>query len=269
METLIYERGKVTLPGLSKIDDLFLELQQSNSQKQRRVITRLESEMSKIFGTEIIMELHTYGEFSNNFAILPILKSKQNAQDNEVTSMKIKLNNIDAAYMFLGSEILEYSTPYELTAILLHEIGHLTEHTTRIQKLLLERLFKIKYIADVWSKIPILNTIFTPLLILTTRTLSFTNHAHEYNADRFAVKYGYGDELANWCSKHLKMQKKEPQKLSVLMRITKFIDSWFDDSDHPKFEKRIVAIVNDMETKYRKQYSSKQIKVILDKHYKI
>lgn len=270
METLICERGSNTLPGLSDIDALFLELHNGNTQQQRSILTKLESKLTQIFGTPFIIEIHTYGEFSDNFAVLPILKPKKKMKDNILTDTSITLNKFDVIYLFIGQEVLVASQPSELTAILLHEIGHLIEHVSMVQKVLISNLTKFNYISDVLSRIPIINILFLPLFIITTRTLSFKNHAYEYHADRFAVRYGYGDELANWCNKHLKSNKKQSTpKSSVILNITRRIDSIFDAATHPSFKKRIWELVKEMKTTYPKQYNSKQIKSILDKYYKL
>jgi len=269
METLIFERGNVTIPGLSDVDALFSELQTSELKQQRAILSKLEDKLTKIFGVTFIVEVHTYGEFADNFAILPILKPENNSPSNQISNTSIKLNKLDMAYIFMGNEILHTSKPTELTAILLHEVGHLTEHISAMQNMFMKYISKVNYFADVMSRYPIINFVFSPLFFITNRSLSFTNHAYEYHADRFAVRYGYGDELANWCKANLKHEKKANTKVSTFMKITNVLNSVFDAATHPSFDKRIREIVNEMKTNYPKQYKSKQIKSILDKHYKL
>ncbi len=261
---LLLERGTNILPGLTDIDRLFGQLKQDPD--DAAIKNKLESELQNIFGVQFIIEIVKSGELSDNFAVLPIMKvsSKSN---NQITETTVKLFDFDLVYLFIGVDLLKISKPKQITAILLHEIGHVIEHSSTIQTFLMSMLHKINYASNLLSRIPIINFVFFPLLIITSRTLTFTNHAYEYGADKFAVKYGYGDEIAQWCLDHLKHNSKN--KTTNNTSLFKFIESIFDYSTHPTFNNRLIEVTNEIKQTYSKHYNNKKIDAILNKYYKL
>jgi len=262
---LLYERGSNALPQLNQVDAMFKVLKRLEPSKVRPVVNKLEKLLSKLFGTTVIIELQNHGDLTDNFAVLPILKDKP--EENRLTAKSITLNDIDVLYFMIGIDLIKQSKPRQITAILLHEIGHVVEHVTRMNALFDSVLHRIKYISDILSRVPIINFIFGPLFIITTRSLNFRNHQYEHNADQFAVKYGYGDDLAQWCLTDVNASKqKVPFNFTGIAYRLKRI---FEGSDHPSFKKRIAVIAKEMKKSYGKEYGNKKIETLLDKYYKL
>lgn len=262
---LLYERGTHALSELSDVDDIFKELKKTSVSKARPLVDTLEKKLSKIFGTTIVVELQNHGDFKDNFAILPILHSdKRKTKANALTPDSIKLNEIEMLYLLIGVDLIQDSKPRQLTAILLHEVGHTTQHISAMSTYLIQFLQQIQYISDVMSRVPVINFIFSPLFIITTRSLNFKNHALEYNADKFAIQYGYGDDLTEWCLQHLKNKNRPPANLTGAAYMLK---SLFEGSSHPSFKKRVFAVIKEMKNNYAKEYGNKRLKQLLDKYY--
>jgi len=262
---LLYERGSHALSELTDIDNLFAELKKTKKSKARPLVDKLEKKLSKIFGTTVIVELQNHGEFVDNFAVLPILYSdKQKTKDNVLTPNSIKLNKIELLYLMIGMDLVKDSKPRQITGILLHEVGHVTQHVSMMSNYLTQFLQQFQYISDIMSRVPVINFVFSPLFIITTRSLNFRNHAFEYGADKFAIQYGYGDDLAEWCFEHLKQKRKVPFNLSGAAYMLKTL---FEGSSHPSFKKRIYAVIKEMKTNYSKEYGDKRLKQLLDKYY--
>jgi len=263
---LIYERGSQALPELREVEIIFKELKTAKSTKM--LVTKLERLLKSILGTNVIVELQQHGRLRDNFAVLPILRpSKDVKKVNVLDSNQIQLNEVEIIYFMMGIDLIKEAQPRQVTAILLHEIGHVTAHITKLSWLININLSKLKYISDILSRIPIINMLFSPLFIITSRSLNFRNHIHEYNADKFAVKYGYGDDLINWSIKHgLSSSGSVPKNMVGLSYILKRL---FEGSSHPSFKKRIHAVIDEMKENYSKEYGNRKIKVLLDKYYKL
>lgn len=263
---LLYERGSHALKEFREIDALFKELKAADFSKMRPIVTKLERAISDVVSTSIVIEIHNAGEFGDTFAVLPILKPTK-TKSNIVDSTSIKLHEVELLYFIIGGELINNAKPRQLTAILLHEIGHITQHISRMSLILNTVLRKVKYVSDLLSRIPIINLVFTPLFIITSRSLNFRNHAYEYDADKFAVRYGYGDDLAEWALSELKGEHKKV-KFSFFKFIHRITDM-FEGSSHPSFEKRLNSIIKEMKSNYSNQYGNKKIEKLLNQHYKI
>jgi len=266
MQQLIYERGSNALPELNKVDHIFGKLQVAKPSEHRPILVKMEKLLSRIFATTVVVQLQQ-GRLSDNFAVLPILKpNKTGKATHKLKPNSVKLLHVDVLYLLIGVDLVKESKPRQMTAILLHEIGHVTEHITQTSAMIEMYLDKVKFVTDLLSRIPIINFIFSPLFIITSRTLNFRNHAYEYGADVFAIKYGYGDDLAEWCVDAMAApQPKIPKNLTGLTYILKHL---FEGSSHPSFKKRVIAVIKEMKSNYSKQYGDERVKEILDKYYK-
>lgn len=264
---LLYERGSHALNELKEIDKYWKQLQNIEFSKTRPIVTKMEKTLNKLLSTTVVFELHNVGPFRDNFAVLPILKQGTDlTRSNMLNPTSIKLYEVEMIYFLVGTDLINESKPRQLTAILLHEIGHVVQHITRTAAMIDSVLHKTKFISDVMSRFPIINLVFTPLFIITSRTLNFRNHAYEYDADKFAVRYGYGDDLAEWGISQLSSNDSIPvSTLGIIYRIKQL----FEGSSHPSFKKRLKEVINEMKNNYSKQYGSKKIDKLLNQYYKI
>lgn len=103
------------------------------------------------------------------------------------------------------------ANPAEITAILLHEIGHIVYDSSiprRLHKVLRYQIMKLDYrmralIAE--EKIRKLFNI-TILDSCTTKSFAFVNTKTERIADSFVIKYGYGNDLDTFIGKLISTQ---------------------------------------------------------------
>lgn len=267
--TIITEIGTAPLPGLDKIDELFKQLKRCKTNIQRlNVLVKLEDQLRKLFGTEFNIEIRHVGVYSDNFIVIPELK-----QVGKLTNTKdiVKLGHIKKLNFVIGILLINEATPRELTSILLHEIGHVTAHISNSIALLYKVLTPINSIISIFSKIPILGIALFPILIITSRTLNWTSHFSEYDADKFAVKYGYGDELIKvihrW-EKHEKNQKifsnrTFSEKLELCVDLLK---DFFLGDTHPDYKSRVKSIAIEIKKNYLKEYKSKTLQRVLDSY---
>ena len=165
---------------------------------------------------------------------------------------------IKGMYIYIGQNMFEQFHYRELTAILLHEIGHTFAHTATFPTVL-ERILKPL------SQTTTVGVSLTPLItspvgiaillasITMTRTISFLEHKGEYNADAFAAKYGYGKEMVTVLDKFRTMTYVQKKK-NFLMSMVEYIRNFLFPSTHPSDKKRICKLVQTMKTDYIKHY---------------
>ena len=261
---LILEVGKNKLPGLSELDNLFDALKKSKTtSKDETIRKKIEKCMENIFGTPFFIDLHYLGTFANNCAVIPIIKRGGKI---EKTEDLVKLGNVKKVYIILGNEMIKESTPRELTAIFLHEIGHIVNHISGSLSIISDLSYKLSYVFNSLNHIPLLNILILPLYIVSSRTLYFTQHVGEYNADKFAAEYGYGDELISVIHKwNLEYKKYESEKTfwTYLSQLKAFILG----QSHPEDTDRIKKLAEEIKKNYSNKYKSKKLEKILNEYY--
>ena len=182
---------------------------------------------------------------------------------------------IKKLYIIFGGDLIDSFSPRELTAILLHELGHSFTYTSNLPRLLLVLFQKGIGTIGMMLRVPILwlfNLISIPAYILSSliiitivRSLTFLEHKSEYKADQFAAKYGYWDEMVKVLYKlhNIDTQKKSNQ--AWWEKVWNFIESLFTPSSHPTSSSRIEEINNQMMTSYKELYPklSNELSIIL------
>ena len=159
--------------------------------------------------------------------------------------------------IFIGNYAPKVFTDNELIAICLHEYGHVhNKHT--YERLCSESIYaSILIIAAsmfigtnvyaVWQKkiktrhLPVTLTLSAILLGLLYFRLKMVRRDemfyHEYQADNFTYRLGYGEELSSVLKKFKKISKKEVPPRTVMQRVNR----WFADFEktHPDLSDRI------------------------------
>jgi len=128
--------------------------------------------------------------------------------------VKLWQNN-DVWYIEIDS-ILLYDTklnanPSEIVAVLLHEIGHIVYDNTiprRLNKILRFKLMKLNYQMKALVANKKIRKLFNLAILesCTTKSFAFTNTNTERHADKFVIKYGYGNELDEFIGKLIQSQ---------------------------------------------------------------
>ncbi len=268
---LITEIGKNVLSGLDKIDLLFKELKTGKNVANRgQTLVKMENQLESIFGSPFTLEIEYLGSYSDNFIVIPMLKQRGKIETEEDF---VNLGTVKKMNIIIGMELVKDLRPRELTAIMLHEIGHVAGHISESVIKLYNILWPIHKVTSFLTRLPIIGFILIPIFIITSRSLNWTRHVFEYGADKFAVRYGYGDELASAAHKWAISEKKYndisektlSQKLGIIVNLFK---NKTVGTTHPKDEDRIKSIVQEMKTNYMNKYKSKRLQKILD-YYKL
>ena len=257
---ILTEIGSKRLPGLNKVDESFKNLKQSkDKQSDAKLIIALQKILSDIFNTKCEVYIEYVGPGSNNCGIMPYYKRGGDLVKSEDS---INLGNIEKLNILVGKDFIHRFEPRELTAVIMHEIGHVVNHGSFALNALRKVAYRSSIVLSTLNSIPIVNAFALPMLIITSRTFYFTNHIGEYDADALATEYGYGDEMIHILRKFGKRREKFKENASLLTKISLFKSTILGHS-HPTPEQRISKIATEMKTNYAKLYKSKKIQQLL------
>jgi hypothetical protein len=257
---LLLEVGTNALIGLSDVDKLFLELKESKS-NYSKIIIKLEKKLEEIFGCKFIIEIARSSLWSDNCGIMPIFKKTGVITKKEDL---VKLGNIKNLNIILGEKVIKLATPRELTALFLHEIGHIVNHIGKFFSIIQKSAAITKMILFMIN-LYIGSLYLIPLTIILTRTLFWTLHMGEYNADKFVAEYGYGDEFITLSHKFEKSRTIKSE--NTIVRTILYIYNFIFGSTHPTNKDRINKVAEIMKNDYADKYKlDKKTKKILDNY---
>ena len=249
--SLIFEISPNAPKYLKQLDDLFQDIKLNYSnQNIKQSLPKIQSALSEITGIKKIKLINLkreetafiYPEYNFN-KLSNIQKGLMDESFNHVERIIIAIN----FNFFLNKASL---TPQEMTSIILHEIGHLTQHRSKFSLYLFDILRRIKILL---KSIPYLPSLLF-IMFIYSRPLSFFEHKKEYECDKFATKYGYGDELTSVFIKLNPSLFNTNKAKSRWDKIKELFKTFFNISDHPNDERRICQLMNDMKTEYMKDY---------------
>jgi hypothetical protein len=271
----IFEVSPSRSPLLKEIEtnfDIIRKSLVSNNESNRRVIlkqvTLLRKNIKAFTGINAVyfsikpdlFNAYVHTKYKN---ILPKLFSKENVSKFSGIKAEESPKYIEGVYIVFGDKLIKEISPRQSTSILLHEIGHIYQYTSKMS-------YITPWILKNTSQFAILGTLINPvtipvalLLFGFARTLTFFDHVGEFKSDEYAVKYGYGDEMAKVMYKFSQYYKK-PKESSWLRSTVAFIKNIFSLSTHPEETKRVCAIIDKMKKDYKKKYPkmSKEISTI-------
>jgi len=255
---LILEKSiNLAIKKLDIVDHLHKELLSSLSKsdyEKQRVLSKLDKTLSRIFSTKFKFYLDNR-DFKNTAGTIPELKEGKDLEPI-LQEGKIQLINVATMHIIYGTEFVKLLTPTELTAVLLHEIGHVCYDLKGIWKFLNNISSNI---APIFLIIPFYFIIHS----LVSLAYTFTSYQKEYLADSFAVDYGYGDELISALYKFNKNIKSPPvtKPVPFITRFKNFLTWFFNfgQKQHPETRDRICNMIKQMEEKYNDDYNIKSI----------
>lgn len=283
-DELIFEVSKYRSDILKDIDRDFAKIKKDR--KDLAAKKELTENIKKFSGIKKV--IITFKKDYLNAAIIPIynqqismdlvnvLKSYEageNIKSLDVVEEPSKY--IEKIYVIFGNELIDTFSARELTAILLHELGHSFTYTSNLPRILLALFQKGVGVVGMVLKTPILwllNLITLPaylissLIIITiVRSLTFLEHKSEYRADQFAAKYGYFDEMVKVLYKLHHREMEQQSKKAWWEKLWYFIEGLFSPSTHPKSSRRIEEINDKMLSDYKKLYPklSNELNIIL------
>jgi len=246
---LLFEASGFRNPILKEIDSEFLKLKTSDNEKDFLPIKKkLQNLIQKFTGAKHVFISIKKDMF--NAYVIPIYNGtfyKKVSQSKSVEEKGIEGSEyIDRIYITFGLDLINKCNNKQLTAVLLHELGHAFLHKSHI----LSFIKKISILGIIPLKFG-LNVPIGLALLLILRTLSFFDHKEEYNADKFAVKYGYGDDFAKLM---LSVHKNNQLNKSKIRKIFDLFITTVYPSEHPRPKNRINKINNIYLKKYQKIY---------------
>jgi hypothetical protein len=253
----IFEISNTVNPTLLEIDKLFDELKSEKIISKHLVILRkIELKLKSIFNYDFKLSIdYTVDTF--NVAMIPDFKLESYNNVLRNTS-EIQLINI-----IIGIDVIWAFNPREITSVVLHEIGHVENRLTGTLHTLRAFFQKHIYKIPIISLIPIIGGLISLLML---RGFYFTNHKAERLADKYVVKYGYGDELIKVMAKFQFWNKNAKRDESgIISKIFNLLENNLLKT-HPDDKTRIKQIYNTIIDNYADQYNSKQIKKILNKY---
>lgn len=175
---------------------------------------------------------------------------------------------IESLNIFIGVPLLKALTPPEMVATLLHEIGHTFNSTSNISYIymgVVKELLSLSFAG--YASLRIVNVIeqFLPVFYFGTLALVYgitiTQHRNEYNADKYVVKYGYGDELVRVFKKLDTSVKIRENRTSIKTKLSKFLLLIKDflvtaifSYEHPSVQSRVDQIEDLLYDKYKELY---------------
>ena len=256
---IIYEVSPFREEILKQIDKDFAELKKDpNDIKNRRRIEKHIKDFTGLkrvlFTTKKIGTAHVipiYNGLIFKSTKFQNLKDIKKLLEEDLKNSKY----VNRVIINFNPVFMQKLKPRELTAVLLHEIGHIYQHKSHVYHVLRTIFSKSSGILIFF--LPIIPALITILLIL--RSIDFLEHRNEYNADEFANKYGYGDELVRAFKKTLTPQNKKPVKEIV----KDFLLKIFLGTSHPPTRKRMCKLINDSLKKYKDLYPNYSKELIL------
>lgn len=257
---ILYEDEVLQLNGLNKVDKLIEKLQNSTLNSDREIIKKqLEEQLQNVFNTKFEIDIHYLGVYSYNFGVI-VEYGKPNI-DKKITDAELKeLSKIKKIKMIMGFKLLTQLKPRQTTAIILHEMGHVVNHLAKSIIDLRKLLIPINTVLYTLSVIPGLHILSFPLFLIVSRSLLFTEHMQEYNADKFAVQCGYGTEMMQVLRMFDKHEKKPALSFSDILQK---IQDFFLGTTHPSSEDRIKKMIHLIKEGYEDKYKGLDLKKIL------
>ena len=258
----VFEVSANRSPTLKQIDELFREIKKDP--KNRTLPKQLEKRIQEFTGIRKVI-VHIDNGF-DNVLVVPHYKNNLPGIFDKIEKSPSKFNAeestkyIDYVLIVYGTWMLDQCTPRELTAFLLHELGHVYQHTAeysfRLGRFFFHRSRRtFKYAGPIMGAASIWNPTFIPLLIasfLFSRTLTAFDHMYELDADKYAAKYGYAEEIASVFHKfHKKFHKTSD---SWLKNTWTHIKDFLLPDTHPTDKDRVCNMIEQMKKNYNKMY---------------
>ena len=283
-DELVFEASQFRSEILKQIDQNFAQIQKdSKDLAAKKAITKNIKEFTGV--KDVIFNIKPG---YSNAAVIPIYNQVVSAdllnvfKNYEATDEIRSLNAanepstyIKKIYVIIGSNLISEFSPRELTAIVLHELGHCFTYTANLPRILLALFQKGIGVAGIVLRVPILwlfNLISLPaylisaLIVITiVRSLTFLEHKGEFKVDQFPAKYGYATEMVKVLYKIRNWEADREADQNWLQKVWGFIEGLFSPSSHPNSSSRIREINEEMTTRYKKMYPklSNELSIIL------
>jgi hypothetical protein len=281
---VLYEVSPYRSEILKMIDQDFADLKKD--MKDHKIIKSIVAHIKEFTGVNNVV-FSIKSNYDNGF-VVPVYNRqisldmfelfKDFAADKNIRQLETieeTSKYIKKIYIVFGSILVRDFTARELTAILLHELGHCFTYTANMPGKLINLLRKIFTVIGLMPKVILIPLISLSLIhvflisvvsLIICRSLTFLEHRAEYKADQFAAKYGYGDEIIKVLYKVQKIREDAWSKVSWFKKALNFIIQFFIPKTHPVENKRIIETSEKMLLDYKKLYPkvSKELTIIFN-----
>lgn len=270
---------------LKKLEEQLKILKQDLSNKQ--IISQIEDtfkEFTHVKHVQLTIENKWKDSLNASVLGIPFIQKVQTALfsfldkiKNKGISSEVKMKDmehdipfyLERVYLILSPKLFNEFNERQIVAIILHEIGHLYNHDFSIFNYLFNifviLLNKSLFLGSVISLIlhhAISFSAFTISIFLFSRTLTFLEHRSEYNADKYPVKYGYGDDFIEVLKKFEEKKVTSKTNNKWLKKLIAFMTDVFIVSTHPTTSNRIVEVAKIIRKEYCQQYKELEPKII-------
>lgn len=191
---------------------------------------------------------------------------------------KPDFDDISGIYIGFGLPLIKKLTARECVAVMLHETGHVLQHTIQAS-IWLRFLTRLTAVGSglpnvvktilIFPKFGVDAIILFLVIFIFGRTLYLHEHMLEYDADKYCVKYGYGEDIITAFQKLREISNKKSSE-TYISKIKRKLKSFLYlllhiDPSHPLPEDRICKIIDEMNKQYNNHYKikSKKVKEIL------
>lgn len=268
----LFEVANDVRPDIKAIQNVFSKIKKRNKYNVLDAVS-LSVILKKVFKCKFNVEFIA-GE--KNAYVLPFYKSENknvNISNKDIPEITEIIKNTEEINLWLGIPFLKEFTSGELTAVLLHELGHVYINslykvytvTSIIDNVFLKLckkilvLFNILYTynrtrndPDKINIIPVyINAILFTLIYVLQLPCRFFSRKGERLADDYAVKMGYGDELI---SAFEKLSTIINNDIGFFKKIQMFLIDIFYLSTHPGLKDRTKYIIKKIEDEYSDRY---------------
>ena len=266
---IMFEVSQLRSPILKQLDQLFYELKQDHD--SRKIWKQIEKKIREFSGIKNVI---SWVDEETNAFVFPKYKDNLPGLLNKIETNKSDMyaeevpKYIEAIAIMMGTGFLKLHTNRELTAIFLHELGHMYQFTANFSFILMKRSFhKSREIfrgsGILMGVASLFNPAFLPALLAAftlSRSLTYFEHMREFNADEYAAKYGYADEIATAYYKWRKFDRPTAND-SWLKRIWENLKDFLLPSTHPTDKDRICNIIEKMKNEHKKMYPKFKSKI--------
>ena len=208
---------------------------------------------SKFYG----MRVYPSQEEIKKMAIVIIDKDNEGLQFESCKEVVIEID----------SKLIDMATPREMTAVLIHEVGHKAVNSKESQNLKKLVVAEMAIAGIVTIPLMLIGAFIMMISLLLTvafayPTLLLLKNKVESDADSLSVKYGYGDSLwtfINKIDKNLVIDEKQDNKRLVKFSLERAIHFGVRKNE---IRKNILEEIKVSKSPYEKEVLENQLKVL-------
>jgi Zn-dependent protease with chaperone function len=253
---LLLEKSLYSPAGLSDFDEIHgtLKRKLEKGDSINSLISKYAGIAKKTFKIPVYLEIdNTSEKQASTYFSIRVNQDFDKVDKSDFDIDLLKAYDIKDVKLVLTTGLIKLYSPRELTAVLLHEIGHIHDHVKSTSVVLNSYIRRMSRFIGKTAVILSFLTGCIPIIYIISRYAVVGARKTEYKSDEFCVRQGYGEELYSAISKIDDIRK--PKSQNILKRILSvFTDVLFSRSEHPDASKRLKHISNVMLKNYENDY---------------